>query len=58
MMLSGFVALLPSCQTPRDTGGLTASTDLPRLAADLAPLKGWFAQADGRPRALALLSPT
>lgn len=58
MMLSGFVALLTSCHTLRDMGGVTAPTDLPRLAADLEPLKDWFAQADGKPRALALLSPT
>jgi len=58
MMLSGFVALLPSCRTPHDRAGVTAATDLQRLDAYLAPLKDWFARADGDPRALAILSPT
>jgi len=58
MMLTGFVALLQSCQAPHDTGGVTAPTEVTRLAADLAPLKDWFAHAHGNPRALALLSPT
>ncbi len=57
-MLPGFVALSPSCRTPRDTGGVTAAKDMPRLAGNLAPLKDWFARADGNPRTLALLSPT
>lgn len=58
MILSGFVALLAACQTPRDTGDVTDAKDLPRLAGDLAPLKKWFARGSGRPRVLALLSPT
>lgn len=57
-VLLGLVALLHSCQTESNTGGLAVKAELTRLTSELSALKSWFAASNRQPRSLALLSPT
>jgi hypothetical protein len=57
-MLAALSAILPSCGAGPEPEERARAAPRTSLDAALTPLAEWFRRNDGRPRAVALLSPT